>query len=62
MTYDEAIKRLQEIVKSLETDEAISIDDYKSRASEAKELLGFCRNQLTSIETEINTLFEDETH
>jgi len=61
MSYDEALSRLQEIVKSLETEEAISIDDYKAKATEAKELLSFCRSQLTSIESEISTLFgEDE--
>jgi len=59
MTYDEALKRLQEIVKSLETEEAISIDDYKKKAAEAKELLGYCRSQLTSIESEISSLFSE---
>lgn len=62
MTYDEALKRLQEIVSSLETDEAISIDEYRTRASEAKELLDFCRKQLTTIEGNINSLFTNETH
>lgn len=62
MTYDEALQRLQEIVSSLETDEAISIEEYKKRAQEAKELLNFCRKQLTSIEEDIDSLFADETH
>lgn len=59
MTYDEALKRLKEIVETLETEEAISIDEYKTKATEAKELLNFCRSQLTSIETEISSLFEE---
>ena len=58
MTYDEAISRLQTIVSSLESDQAISIDEYKKKALEAKELIDFCRKQLTQIEEEIQGLFE----
>ena len=53
MTYDEALNRLQTIVSSLESNEAISIDEYKKKALEAKQLLDFCRKQLTQIEEEI---------
>ena len=57
MTYDEALPKLQDIVKELEAEEAISIDDYKAKASEAKTLIDFCRSQLTSIEEEIQSVF-----
>ena len=60
MTYDEAINRLQTIVSSLESNEAISIDEYKKKATEAKQLLDFCRKQLTQIEEEIEGIFEDK--
>ena len=60
MTYDEALNRLQTIVSSLESHEAISIDEYKKKATEAKQLLDFCRKQLTQIEEEIEGIFEDK--
>ena len=60
MTYDEALNRLQTIVSILESNEAISIDEYKKKATEAKQLLDFCRKQLTQIEEEIEGIFEDK--
>ena len=60
MTYDEALNRLQTIVSSLESNEAISIDEYKQKATEAKQLLDFCRKQLTQIEEEIEGIFEEK--
>lgn len=59
MNYDEALKRLNEIVARLESDEAISLDDYAQLASEARQLLTFCRSQLTSIEEKMNTALKD---
>ena len=53
MTYDEAIKRLEEIVQQMETDEALSMDDYRQKAKEAKKLIQFCRKQLTGMEKEL---------
>ncbi len=50
MTYDEAIKRLEEIVRSMEQDEALSMDEYKKKAKEAKELIAFCQKELTGME------------
>ncbi|MBO7409291.1 MAG: exodeoxyribonuclease VII small subunit [Paludibacteraceae bacterium] len=42
MTYDEAIARVEQIVKELEQSEALSMEVYKAKAKEAKELLDFC--------------------
>ncbi len=53
MTYDEAIKRLEEIVQSMEEGEALGIDEYKQKAKEAKQLIKFCQQQLTGLETEM---------
>lgn len=50
MKYDEAIKRIEEIVKELEQSEAISMDAYQAKAKEAKELLLFCQQQLSDWE------------
>lgn len=54
ITYDEAIKRIQQIVNELEQSEALSMDAYQAKAKEAKELLTFCQHQLTDWETKMN--------
>ena len=48
MTYDEAIRRIEQIVHDLEQSEALSMDTYQAKANEAKELLNFCQKQLTN--------------
>lgn len=53
MTYDSALSRLQAIVKQLESDQVIGLEEYKKLAAEANELLTFCRNQLTHIESDL---------
>lgn len=53
MTYDEAIKRLEDIVQSMQTTEALSMEDYKNKVQEAKQLIQFCQKQLTTLETEL---------
>ena len=35
-SYDEAIKRIQQIVSELEQSQALSMDDYQTKAKEAK--------------------------
>ena len=47
MTYDEAIKRIEQIVSELEQSDALSMDAYQAKAKEANELLSFCEKQLT---------------
>ena len=47
MNYDEAIKRVEQIVSELEQSEALSMEEYQSKAKEAKDLLSFCQKQLT---------------
>lgn len=53
MKYDEAIKKLEDIVQSMETSEALSIDEYKKNAKEAKTLIEFCQRQLTEMEKDM---------
>lgn len=53
MTYDEAIQRLEDIVQSMQATEALSMEDYKNKAQEAKQLIQFCQKQLTTLETEL---------
>ena len=56
MTYDEAINRLENIVKELENSQAISMDVYQAKAKEAKDLLAFCQKQLTDWEEKMNEI------
>ena len=53
MTYDEAIKQVDAIVKDLEQAEALSMDVYQQKAQEAKQLLDFCEKQLGVMEKEL---------
>lgn len=46
LSYDEAMLRIEAIVKQLEQSDALSMDEYKRLATEAKTLLDFCRQQL----------------
>ena len=58
MTYDEAISKLDEIVGQMETDEALSMEEYKQRAKQAKELIKFCQQQLTGMEQQMKEAVE----
>ncbi len=53
MTYDEALARVEAIVKELEQSEALSMDVYKKKAQEAKDLLDFCEKQLGAMEKDL---------
>ncbi len=46
MKYDEAIGKLEEIVRQLENSEGLSMQEYNERAAEATKLLEFCRQEL----------------
>ena len=46
MTYDEKIKKAEEIIEGLEKAEALSMDEYHRRASEASALLNECKQEL----------------
>ncbi len=51
LTYDEAYKKAEEIVRQLENAPALSMDEYRRQAAEAERLLSFCRNCLAAIGT-----------
>lgn len=52
MTYEQAITRLEEIVKKIESGE-MSIDALAANIKEAKELVEICKAKLTSVEAEV---------
>lgn len=50
MTYEQAMKRVEQIVQELEQTEALSVTEYQQKAKEARELLNFCQSQLIEME------------
>ena len=52
-TYDEAIARIEALVGQLERSEALSMDEYKRIATEAKTLLEYCRQQVEKMDKEL---------
>ena len=46
MKYDEKIKKAELIISELEKVEALSMDEYSRRASEASTLLNECKQEL----------------
>lgn len=49
MNYDENIQKAEAIVKELEQAEALSMEVYKQKAAQVKELLDQCEHQLTDM-------------
>ena len=60
MSYDEAIKRVEQIVIEMEQSEALSMDAYQAKAKEAKDLLSFCQSQLTDREKKMESIVTHE--
>ncbi len=54
LTYDQAIKRVEQIVRELEQTEALSVATYKQKALEAQDLLHFCESQLVDMERSLS--------
>ena len=52
MTYEQAVKRLEEIVNRLEGGE-MDIDSLTANLKEAKGLVEFCKEKLTNVEAEV---------
>lgn len=53
LTYEQAMKRVEDIIHELEQTEALSVTLYKQKAKEAEELMRFCEEQLTGMEREL---------
>ena len=56
MNYDEAIKRIEQIVSELDQSEALSMEMYQAKAKEAIELLLFCQKQLSDWEEKMESI------
>lgn len=62
-TYNDAIKRLEEIIVQVNAG-AVDIDMLTANLREAQELINFCRNKLYKVDEEVKALLSsiaDET-
>ena len=57
LTYSDAMKRLEEIVRKIESGE-MDIDSLAENLKEAKQLVAFCKGKLQHVEDEVNKLME----
>ena len=59
MSYDDKIKRAEEIIAQLEAAEALSMDEYKRLAAEATELLKQCKSLLAEMHEDMTVRVEN---
>lgn len=58
-SYEEALKRLEEVIESLESKE-VPIDDSLKLFQEGIELYRFCNSKLTEVEEKVTLVIEEE--
>lgn len=59
LTYEEALKRLEELVSKMESGE-LSIDQLGHALQESQALIKHCREKLYKTEEQINTILQEE--
>ena len=59
ITYEAAMERLANITKSLEQG-TLNIDELSDQLKEAQELLAFCKQKLTKVETDVNQILSPQ--
>lgn len=57
--YEEAMKRLEELVQQMESGD-VSIDSLTQKLKEAKKLIQLCKDKLTKTEEEIKEINSNE--
>lgn len=57
-TYEQAMKRLEEIVAKIESGE-MDIDSLGDQLKEAQQLIKLCRDKLYKADTEIKKMLEE---
>lgn len=55
LTYEQAMKRLEEIVNGLE-DNTLELDYLTEILAEAQELIKYCNEKLQKVETDVNKM------
>ena len=58
MKYEEALKRLEQIVSDIENNK-LDIDLISDKIKEAQELIKFCKDKLYKTDEEIQKLLEE---
>ncbi|MBO4664202.1 MAG: exodeoxyribonuclease VII small subunit [Bacteroidaceae bacterium] len=58
ITYEEAIQRIEEITKKIESGE-MDIDSLATSLKEAKELVQFCKDKLTKVESDVKKILDE---
>ena len=58
-SYNEAMSRLESIVKKIENGE-MDIDSLTDSLKEAKELVAFCKSKLLKVEEEVDKIMGKE--
>jgi len=59
MKYEDAMRRLQDIVRKMENDE-LDVDEMTGELKQAQKLIKFCRDKLTKTDEEIKKLLNTE--
>ena len=59
MSYEEAIIKLETIVRKMENDE-LDIDSLTDQLKEAQRLIKLCKDRLTKTDEEIRQILENE--
>ena len=57
--YDEAVRRLEAIVRMIENGE-MDIDSLSAKLKEAKELVTYCKDKLLKVEEEVKEIMKNE--
>ena len=57
MKYEEAVGRLEEIVKKMENDE-LDIDQMAQQLKEAQQLIRLCKDRLTKVDADIKAVMD----
>ena len=58
ITYEEAIQRIEEITKKIESGE-MDIDSLATSLKEAKELVQYCKEKLTKVEADVKKILDE---
>lgn len=59
MTYEEAMKRLEQLVSQIESGQ-MDVDSLATSLKEAKELVDFCKNKLLKAEKDVKKILDDK--
>lgn len=61
LTYEEAVKELEEILEELEG-ETLSLNDSLDKFKKGITLYNYCNNMLNKVEEEVKVLLKDENN